>query len=211
MASLAPVPSEDATCANCGAPLVSDQRYCLSCGQPASPVRLAFLDVLAAERSATQPGVVVTPPVAYAGSLAEPSAGPAWLRRYSPLFAVAAVLLVAMLIGLLLGHWVSQSKSPSSSVIKIEGLSAAAPLASSANQTAGAPAATSGTSSKSSASSSKEEAEEAAEAKAEEKKPVAPPKPVEVKSTTLSKLTNSTGKKHTEEVNKLGTAPIAVP
>jgi hypothetical protein len=209
MTSLAPVPSEDATCANCGAPLVSDQRYCLSCGQPASPVRLAFLDVLAGERSATQPGVALAAPVAYAGSLAEPAGGPPWLRRYSPLFAVAAVLLVAMLIGLLLGHWVSQSRAPSTSVIKVEGLSAAAPAAA-AGQSATTPAATTPAST-TNAATSKEEAEEAAEAKAEEKKPPPLAKPVEVKSSALSKLTSSTGKKHQEEVNKLGTAPIAVP
>ena len=53
--SLVPVASDQAgtSCADCGAPLVADQRYCLSCGQPASPVRLAFLDVLQG-----QPGTV---------------------------------------------------------------------------------------------------------------------------------------------------------
>ena len=90
MTSLAPVPSESTTCANCSAPLVADQRYCLSCGQPCSPVRLAFLDVLESER---QPqlgagGVGTMPVVAYTPYL-EPAGRPGWLRRYAPLFAVA--------------------------------------------------------------------------------------------------------------------------
>jgi len=212
MASLAPVPSDGATCANCSATLVADQRYCLSCGHPVSPVRLAFLDVLDAERSVQPSAGQLVAPVAYAQQL-EP-AGPPWLRRYTPLFAVGAVLLFAMLIGLLVGHWVSQGKAPAAQVIKVEGLSAGVPLSSGASAPAAASpsnAAAGAAAGKSSAASSKEEKQEAAEAKAEEKKPVAPPKPVEVKSSTLSKLTNSTGRKHQEEINKLGTAPIAVP
>ena len=128
MSSLAPVPSSDSqTCSHCGAALVADQRYCLSCGQPCSPVRLAFLDVLSTEQ---QPqlgaGTVSAAPVAYA-QYVEPAPGPAWLRRYAPLFAVLSVLLLAMIVGLLVGHWVTQSKAPAGpQVIKVEGLSAAA-------------------------------------------------------------------------------------
>jgi hypothetical protein len=91
MTSLAPVPSESQTCANCSAPLVDDQRYCLSCGQPVSPVRLAFLDVLETER---QPqlgaGAVGAMPVAYSPYF-DGAGGPPWLRRYAPLFAVLSV------------------------------------------------------------------------------------------------------------------------
>ena len=131
MTSLAPVPSESPTCPNCSAPLVADQRYCLSCGQPVSPVRLAFLDVLETERQPQLPAGAVTAPVAYA-SYVEPAAGPAWLRRYAPLFGVASVLLLAMIAGLLVGHWATQGKASSGpQVIKIEGLSGASPLASS--------------------------------------------------------------------------------
>ncbi|HLH14961.1 MAG TPA: zinc ribbon domain-containing protein, partial [Solirubrobacteraceae bacterium] len=88
MSSLAPVPapSDSSTCANCGAPLAEDQRYCLSCGQPVSPVRLAFLDVLEGERQSSA-AAPATLPVAYSPYV-EPVAGPAWLRRYAPLFGV---------------------------------------------------------------------------------------------------------------------------
>jgi len=213
MSSLAPVPSESATCSSCGAPLVADQRYCLSCGQPCSPVRLAFLDVLSSE----QPQVSAAPvgaPVANAQYI-EPAPGPAWLRRYAPLFAVLSVLLLALIVGLLVGHWVTQSKAPSGpQVIKVEGLSAAAGTAATgaaAATTPGTATKAAASSSKTNASSSKEEKEEEAEAKAEETKKVAAPKPQKLSSSTLSKIDTSTGRAHQEELNKIGTAPIAVP
>jgi hypothetical protein len=207
MTSLAPVSSESSTCAHCSAALVADQRYCLSCGQPCSPVRLAFLDVLQSEKqpqSGSGPmGTTSAPYISYG----DPVAGPAWLRRYAPLFGVLSVLLLAMVIGLFVGHWVTQSKGPSQQVIKVEGLSG--PPAASASASTPSPQST--TPSTAGKSAAKEEKEEAAEAKAEEKKTVAPPAPVKVNSGTLSKLTNSTGKKHQEEINKIGTAPIEVP
>jgi hypothetical protein len=209
--SLAPVPSESSTCANCSAPLVADQRYCLSCGQPCSPVRLAFLDVLESERQQLGAAPMGTMPGPY-GPYGEPARGPAWLRRYTPLLGVMSVLLLAMIIGLLVGHWVTQNKAPSRQVIKVEGLSGA-PLASTPSATptsATAPPSTS-TASTTTKSSAKEQKQEEAEAKAEEKKAPVPPKAVKVNSGTLSKLTNSTGKKHQEEINKIGTAPIEVP
>ena len=54
--------------------------------------------------------------------------------------------------------------------------------------------------------SAKTEAKEATEAKAIEKAPLA--EAVKVSSTKLKKLGNTTGKKHDEEVNKLGDQPI---
>jgi hypothetical protein len=213
MTSLAPVPAEGATCANCSAPLLADQRYCLSCGHPCSPVRLAFLDVLEAERS-TPLGVgpVGNPPVAYP-PYAEPPAGPAWLRRYSPFFAVASVLLLALIVGLLVGHWVTQSKTPVASVpevVKIEGLGGT-PLASTTDTTSvpttsAAPTATS----KSSSSAKSEEEKEKAEAKAEEKTPAKAPPPAKDSAEKVSKLEKTTGKAKEKEVNKITTAPIEV-
>jgi hypothetical protein len=219
--SLAPVPSEQsdaaASCANCSAPLAPDQRYCLACGQPVSPVRLAFLDVLQAEahpHTSGQSPVGSLPP-GYA-SVIEPTSGPyAWLRRYSGLFGLLSVLLLAILAGLLVGHWVTQSKAPSRQVFQVEGLGAigaATPLASAGSTTAASttaatttpkPAAASAASSKESA---KTEAKEVQEAKAIEKKP--PPAAVKVSSTKLKQLGSTTGKKHEEEVNSLGAQPI---
>ena len=55
-------------------PQATLQRYCLTCGQPASPVRLAFLDVLQGDQATPPP----TAPIAYT-SLLEPASGPAWI------------------------------------------------------------------------------------------------------------------------------------
>ena len=220
--NLAPVPSEQpqdaASCANCGTPLAPDQRYCLACGQPVSPVRLAFLDVLQADAQQSYgsgQGQVASLPPGYA-SVIEPTSGPyTWLRRYSGLFGLLSVLLLAIVVGLLVGHWVTQSKAPSQQVLKVEGLGgagAATPLASAGSTTAASttaatttpkPAAASAASSKESA---KTEAKEVQEAKAIEKKP--PPAAVKVSSTKLKKLGSTTGKKHEEEVNSLGAQPI---
>jgi hypothetical protein len=221
--SLAPVPSEQAgaSCANCSAPLAPDQRYCLACGQPASPVltdlrSVAFLDVLQAEAQPYGAGqsLVGSLPPGYAPAI-EPAAGaPGWLRRWSGLFGLLSVLLLAIIVGLLVGHWVTQSKAPAQQVLKVEGLSggAATPLASAAGttvpsttaaSTAPKPAPSAVAASKTSA---KTEAKEVREAQAIEKKP--PPKAVKVNSTKLKKLGSSTGKKHEEEVNSLGAQPI---
>jgi hypothetical protein len=206
------VPADSPTCANCSAPLVADQRYCLACGQPVSPVRLAFLDVLQSERQQSAPGALATTPVTYA-PLLEPAGSPAWLRRYTPLFAVASVLLLALIAGLLVGHWVTQGKSTpatATQVIKVEGLSAGtAAAATSTAPTTTTPAAHSPTAA--AKSSPKSEAEEvASEAKAEKQQAAKVEHAIVVKpsSTKLKKLGSSTGKKHEEEVNALGEQPI---
>jgi hypothetical protein len=214
MTSLAPVPSESQTCANCSAPLVADQRYCLSCGQPVSPVRLAFLDVLESERQPQQlgaGGATNTMPVAFTPYI-EPAAGPAWLRRYAPLFGVLSVLLLALIVGLLVGHWVTQSKAPATAqVIKVEGLGGLATGGSATTPTSTTPA--TGTSKSSSSAKSEEEKEEA-EAKKEEKeeetKPAKAPEAKKVSSSTLGKLNKTTGKAHEKELNTLSHAPIEV-
>jgi hypothetical protein len=217
--SLAPVPSDSSTCASCSAPLVAGQRYCLSCGQPASPVRLAFLDVLDSERASQ-----LAPAAAGAASLAyapyvDPAAGAgalAWLRRYVPLLAVASVLLTAMIAGLLVGHWATQSKGAAGpQVVKIE-YPDGTPLASAAAGTPATPATatTHASGAASSASSSEsEEAKERAEAKAEEEaEEKAPAKAPKARDGTaaVGKLEKTTGRKHEAELNKISTAPIEV-
>jgi hypothetical protein len=214
--SLVPVPSQEdrTSCPNCSAPLAPDQRYCLSCGKPVSAVRLAFLDVLESE---SQPYAAAQGPVGVVAAgypqAAEPATGAqAWLRRYSGLLALLGVLLLATIVGLLLGHWVTQTKAPTTSTVKIEGLSGA-PLAnsSSATPTTATPAPSAAAHSTTPPAAAitttpKAEAKEAKEAKAIEKTP--PPKPIKVTPAKLQKLSNSTGKKHEEEVNKLGAEPI---
>src|SRR5271155_3408266 len=124
-----PVPAEQegTTCANCGAALVSDQRYCLECGQPCSPVRLAFLDVLQAEQSPSAVGSTLELSPAGYVTVAGQSGVSGWLRRNSGLLGLFAVLLLCLIVGLLVGHWVSQGASaPSKQVVEVKGLSAPA-------------------------------------------------------------------------------------
>ena len=217
--SLAPVPSDqpDATCANCGAALVADQRYCLSCGQPASPVRLAFLDVLAPAAPAptgsapaawAPPGTIEVAPSGYVAVQSQGGAN-AWLRRNSGLLGLISILALFLLAGLLVGHWVSQSKSPGNTIVKVEGLGGLAAAGSGGAAAATTPAQPTSPAAAPSKSSSKQEAKEAAEGQHETKAEKAPPKaPTKVSSGTLQKLTQSKGKKHQEEINALGAEPI---
>jgi hypothetical protein len=203
--SLVPVPTEQAgaTCTNCGAPLAADQRYCLSCGQAASPVRLAFLDVLERDGVSQQTLELTATDYVPAG---DARGANAWLRRNTSLLALLGVLVLCLIAGLLVGHWVSQgNKAPAKQVVEVKGLSglAAAPAAATA-----APSATTG-----SAAAAKESAKEAAEAKAAKAKETKaekapPPKPVKVAPTKIKKLTKSTGAQHQKEINELGATPI---
>jgi hypothetical protein len=208
--NLSPVPADQpgATCASCGAAVVSDQRYCLSCGQPVSPVRLAFLDVLGAEQArAAQPtqqwlaAETLAAVPAYAPAPAIGAGG--WLRRNSPWLSLLSVLVLCLIAGLLLGHWASQGRSSTGpQVVKIEGL-AAAPAA------AAGPATTTASKASSSKPAEKEEPEESAEAAKETKQEKAPPPPpVKISKTKIQKLTQSSGRKHQEEINSLGAQPI---
>jgi hypothetical protein len=212
--SLVPVPSEQAgaNCANCGAALVADQRYCLACGQPCSPVRLAFLDVLqndqdraADQRGWVSAGAIDVSPLGYGPVQEHGFAG--WLRRYAGLLGLFSVLLMCLIVGLLVGHWVTQGKSPSGpQVVEVKGLSGVPAAAATGS---GATSTTPASSSTSSTSSTKEEAEESKEAAKETKAEKAPPPtPVKVTPSKINKLSHSTGRQHQEEVNALGAQPI---
>jgi hypothetical protein len=216
-----------ATCAGCGAPLAPDQRYCLACGRPCSPVRLAFLDVLQAEpQTATMP--ILGAPQAAAGYAPppDPPGVVGALRRYSGLFGLLGVLLAALLIGLLVGHWITGGSSPGKQVFEVKGLSglAAAPAAatpaggtgtsgesgsSSSNGHHGA--STSSASSQShKAANSEGAAEESSAEEAKDAKEAAAPKPLPKPKAAPSaqKLAHTTGKQHAKEVKEQGDEPI---
>lgn len=203
--SLVPVPTEQAgaTCAHCGAPLAADQRYCLSCGQAASPVRLAFLDVL--ERDGASQSTLELTATGYAPA-GDTRGANAWLRRNTGLLALLGVLVLCLIAGLLVGHWVGQgNKAPAKQVVEVKGLSGLAAAPAAATTT---PGSTTG-----SAAEAKESAKEAAEAKAAEAKETKaekapPPKPVKVAPAKIKKLTKSTGAQHQKEINELGATPI---
>lgn len=220
----APAPSTESssTCTNCGTALATDQRYCLACGQPASPVRLAFLDVLQGEYQPSAfgaDGVPGGPPpaVGYYAPPPEPDGLVGALRRYSGLLALTGVLLAALLIGLLVGHWITGGNSNSAvagkQIIEVKGLSglAAAP---SSGSTTGRSGSGSGSSGKSSESTNNKASESHSSVKEEAKEAAAPKAPPVVhkktSSQSLQKLDKTTGKQHAKEVNKLikGDEPI---
>ncbi len=214
-----------AVCAGCGAPLAPDQRYCLACGQPASPVRLAFLDVLQGEYQAATPasggvGAPGGPQLAgYYTPPPEPDGLVGALRRYSGLLALVGVLLASLLIGLLVGHWITGGNGGAvagKQVIEVKGLNglaAAAPaVASTAPGGSGSSASpnssgAAGSSASQSHSPAKEEAKEVKEVKEVKAPPTVHKK---TSSQSLDKLNKTTGKQHAKEVNELikGDEPI---
>lgn len=205
MATLVPVPTEThaTTCANCGAALVADQRYCLECGAPSSPVRLAFLDVLEADARHAPSGSLALE--SRGGGLAphDPLSAGGWLRRNAGWLLLLSVLLLCLIAGLLIGHWATSKQTAGPSVVKVEGLGALPAAAGTSTTPSATP---SSTPAKASAKEEAEAAKETAKETKAEKAP--PPAPKKASSTTLQKLSKSTGKKHQEEVNALGAQPI---
>jgi hypothetical protein len=190
-------------CAGCGAPLGADQRYCLSCGIPRAGTRLPFLDVLHSEAASagviereSQPAALLRMP-ALAGGGAKglgPGHSGRWggaddiafkLRENTGLFALLGVLLLALLIGLLLGHWVNGGSKnvasvPAKQVIEIKGLPAA-PATSGAGTATGS-------------------AESTAPSPSKEASSTAPTK--HAANPTVNTLAKSTGKEHAKAVEK---------
>ncbi len=218
-----------ASCAGCGAPLAPDQRYCLACGRPASPVRLAFLDVLQAEPGTAATAILGAPS---AGGYQPPSDPPGMLgslRRYSGLFGLLGVLLAALLIGLLVGHWLTGSAPTGKQVYEVKlntplAAAAAASPSGSAGTSTGSGSGSSSSSSSGNHSSSgssqshsaskseggvSESSSEEAEAAKEVKSTKALPAAHKTSSAALEKLKNTTGKQHAKEVKAaLGNGPI---
>jgi ribosomal protein S27AE len=195
-----------AKCPNCGATVVADQRYCLTCGQPCSPMRLAFLDVLQAEGELRGQAVTIASPVAgYLPPLTREDGAIGWLRRYSGVFGLLAVLLTTGLIGLLVGHWLAPVKVAGPQVVKIEGGVLPSPAASA--PAASSPAASPPSATTSSAATEAQEIKEVKEAESPKAKPKAP---IKTSSSSLQKIAKSKGKKYQQEINKLvkGDQPI---
>jgi hypothetical protein len=117
-------------CAVCRSPLSPDARYCLQCGARRAGARLEFLDVLD-----EQPGRATAPALA-ATARADVPARTARLDvlRTWP-FGLTAVVLLALLIGLVAGRWLSDrdATTAATQVIRVEGAgatpAAAAPAA----------------------------------------------------------------------------------
>jgi hypothetical protein len=171
-------------------------------------MRLPFLDVLQAESELQRPVAYVQPTAGYLPPLPQDDGAIGWLRRYSGLFGLIAVLLICGLIGLLVGHWLAPSKAAGPSIVRIEGTlpAAAASAPTTSTPTATTPASPTKTATAKSAPAT--EAQEVKEVKeAETVKPKAAVKPSKA---TLQKLNSSKGKTHQQEIEKLtaGDKPI---
>jgi hypothetical protein len=104
-------------CASCGAPLAADQRYCLQCGARRSEARIAFRDILGAQ----------SPPPGYAPPPRAADEGPQ--RAGLAFLAGLLCLLVALGIGVLIGHSGDDGKTataPPPQVITVGGSAPAA-------------------------------------------------------------------------------------
>ncbi|MCW2996402.1 MAG: zinc ribbon protein [Conexibacter sp.] len=189
-------------CPACGAPLAGDQRYCLHCGARRPEARLEFLDVLDADvraRSVLPPPGVVAGAAPYAAGYAGPPPPPprglnGRLQANAGLLALAALLLLTLLIGLLLGHWATGSNSapsaaaPAPQVIRVEGT--AAPASAGGTSVAGTSGTTSGGSGSSSSSSKSKAKSSTASTKAKVDKDA-----VSVKSLSSKKAVDDAVKK----------------
>jgi hypothetical protein len=226
-----------APCANCGAPLVADQRYCLACGRRASTVladlrSVAFLDVLQAEPGTAATAILGAPSAAGYQPPPDPPGVLGSLRRYSGLFGLLGVLLASLLIGLLVGHWLTGSAPTGKQVYEVK---LSTPLAAAAATPSGSAGTSTGSGSGSGAGSSSssssghhsssgssqshsaaqseggvsESSSEAAEAAKEVTTTKALPAAHKTSSATLQKLEHTSGKQHAKEVKAaLGNGPI---
>jgi hypothetical protein len=145
----------------------------------------------------------VPPPLHHDGN-----SGP--LQRYSGLFALLGVLLLAGVVGLLIGHWAAAGSSGPSGpqVVKVEGLAGLTPAATIA-ATAGTAATTSSTTTSSTASASNGVEHES---KREEKETAASnlAKPAKHTASAVKRLSKLTGKRYEQEINKIANGPAPI-
>jgi hypothetical protein len=171
-------------------------------------VRLAFLDVLQAESELRGPVTIEQPTTGYLPPLHREEGAIGWLRRYSGLFGLLAVLLTTGLIGLLVGHWLAPSRAPAEQILKIEG--GALPVAGAPASASTAPAASSSAQAPASKSAAATEAQEVKEVKEAESPKAKSKAPIKTSSSSLQKISKLKGKKYQQEVNRLvkGDQPI---
>ena len=111
----APSPKAGESCPACGAQMAPDQRYCLECGQRRGDPRLPFMDA------------VVLMDTLVKGPAPAAAAPATRGRRLSPnatLVAGIGTLLLALGVGVLIGHSGSSQNSPASTapvVVKVPG------------------------------------------------------------------------------------------
>jgi hypothetical protein len=111
--------SQSTTCRTCGASLAPDQRYCLGCGTRVAAPRLDFL--AESERAEAATAVHTTVPEEAAPSAREPT--PSRLDKIGGPMGAAAVVLVALGVGFLIGQGSNSDAPPAqrAPVVNIQG------------------------------------------------------------------------------------------
>jgi len=118
------------TCTACGAPLVPDQRYCLECGERRGAARVPFAEAWRISGEATSAHGAPPPPRPPA---AAPAHGPERSSN-AALLAGVGCLLLALLIGVLIGRAGDDNGGGSPQVVSVAG--AGAPAGASASTAA---------------------------------------------------------------------------
>ncbi len=96
-------------CVNCGAPLSSDQRYCVICGERRGSPRFSLPETATAADDSTAPVGAPRPPRS---------------PRFSSgatLVAGVGTLLLALGVGVLIGHGTADTKTPAAQIIRVNG------------------------------------------------------------------------------------------
>lgn len=191
-------------CASCGSPLASDQRYCLACGRRRADARLPFLEILRGEGGSTEYRRLETvQTVGGPGVAGAVAGGPAWLaqaRANTAIIAGVGVLLLAMLIGVLLGSGVGNDNTSTVADRKpvVVSVGGAAPVAAAATTTATDATATDATA----AATTKKRKSSSSKRSASSSK--ATIKPKAVAPAALQNLNKLSGKAYQKQVDKLG-------
>lgn len=117
MTAVAPIPSsappaDPGACAACRAPLAGSARYCLRCGGRQPAARIDLLGLVAAPGRTAPASAPVSPaagpvPAPPPASVLAPP-GPAAARAWPG--ALVAVVVVALLLGLLGGQWIADRR-----------------------------------------------------------------------------------------------------
>lgn len=116
-------------CASCGAQVAGDQRYCLNCGARRGDARVPFMEILGGKAPAPVP-------VAAAGAVERTPS-----QRNLTIVASIGCLLLALGVGVLIGHGGRDTTPASSSpaqVISVQGSGSGAAAAPAATTGAGA-------------------------------------------------------------------------
>ena len=202
------------SCENCNAPMAPDQRYCLNCGSRGREARLPFLDILRADQQTQvvpygQPlpaRSAVGVPVGLAPVPVSRTTAQERLQANSGLIAGVGVLLLAMLIGVLIGSGFGRHDPQAAAAPQVISVGGGVPVAATAATGATGVAATAatGAGAAADASSSTDAAKKAKKAKKTSASTASSKAPAKATNSAVQNLDKLTGKAAQKAADKLG-------